>query len=214
MTTVRSLLRSSALAFTLFAVSCETTQDAGFNQGYGLRDAEVLVVPFAEPRNHRFYGESRKGAYLVDSLKAWAAGNWSAQFPGGEAVDDVLERVRDWPKERIEDADWMRLVRGLNIHYLVHGQILATELSNPNQIAIVSASIRATYSVVDLQKEKVVYQRRNRRVSFGDYGDLGSRETPHIDLGPMEGRGKKIEVLLVQKLAEEIGKDLYGYIRD
>jgi hypothetical protein len=215
MTIVRSLLRSSLFAWLLFGVSCESTQDANFNQGYGLRDAAVLIVPFAEPRNHRFYGESRKGVYLADSIKAWAARNWSAHFPGGEAIDKVLERIRDWPKQRIEDEDWLKLVRGLDdIQYLVHGQILETVLSNPNQIAIVSASIRASYSVVDLERQKVIYQLKNKRVSFGDYGDLGSRETPHIDLGPMEGRGKKIEVLLVQKLAEKIGKDFYGYVRD
>ena len=210
----RSVTLAGVVAAILFGVSCESLQDANFNEGIGLREATVLVVPFSEPRNHRFYGESRKGSYLVDSLTVWAAENWSAQFSSGETAADTLERIRDWPKERIEDDDWLQLARGLDAQYLLHGQILETELASPDQIGLVAASIRATYTVVDLDRQKVVYQRKNKRVTFGDYGDLGPREIPQIDLGPMEGRGKKIEVLLVQKLAEEIAKDLYGYYRD
>ncbi|HVR74884.1 MAG TPA: hypothetical protein VMT52_11150, partial [Planctomycetota bacterium] len=87
-----SLRLHPALPVLLLALSagCRSFEPAKFNRGEGVGEDAVLIVPFSEPRNDRWYGESERGDILAEAIKAWVRTNADPNFPEGEEVEQVL----------------------------------------------------------------------------------------------------------------------------
>lgn len=205
-----SLLRlHPALPVLLLVLSagCRTFEPAKFNRGAGVGEDAVLIVPFSEPRNDRWYGESERGDILAEAIKAWVRTNAEPNFPEGEDVEQVLRVVRDWQKREISSADWKKLVAQLGVKYVLSGEIVNLSLNKPGTIGILQPSVVASYRItnVSLGSPRKDFGRDDVTIEQGRGEDT---DVPAFDLGLDP---KVAERKLLAKLGEQIAKDLYGY---
>jgi hypothetical protein len=205
------LHQPSAPALFLLLVclpGCRTFQQAKFNHGEGLGTEPVLVVPFSEPKNHRWFGESDRGLLVAEAFKTWAGKHADADFPEGDQVDEALRAVRDWKKEKILLDDWKLITADIGVKFVVCGQIDEVALTQRNMIGLLEPSVKATYRVIDVQRNKVVFQRPSFTV---EYGTTKEREPQIVDFGSDSASAEK---RLITKLGQQIAKDLYGYYEE
>ena len=190
----------------LFVLSgCHSPQQAKFNQGKGVGSELTLVVPFSEPRNHQWFGESERGLIVAEAFTIWAEKNADPNFPAGESVEEAFRAIRDWKKEKILLDDWQKITAELGIKYILVGQIDDLTLTKPNVIGLLEPSVKASYRVIDVQRKKVVFQRSSFTV---EYATPNERESQVPDFGSDSGSAEK---RLLTKLGQQIGKDLFGY---
>jgi hypothetical protein len=204
------LILASAFC-TITVAGCSTLHPAHFNEGAGLGLGPALIVPFAEPKNHRHYNESPRGRSVAEALKSWAMQNWSAEFPDVSDVRSLIKEISD--RERIPASEWPELVKrhGVEVDYVVFGEILDFRLRNPRRIGIKSASLKASYRVVNCRTGKIAFYKKNRTIEYGNYANLQGPESVHVDLGTMESGQTSLERLLLARAGTDIGKELYGY---
>ena len=87
------------------SAGCKTLKPAILFDGEGLRNDTVLVVPFSELREQRWYGESPRGEFVAESIKLWVAKNWNGRVPDADVAEEITEKARDWPQDRISSDD-------------------------------------------------------------------------------------------------------------
>ena len=205
-----SLLRlHPALPVFLLVLSagCRTFEKAKFNRGEGVGEDAILIIPFSEPSNERWYGESERGDIVAEAIKAWVRTNAEPNFPEGDEVEQVLRVVRDWQKREISSSDWKRLAAQLGVKYVLSGEIRNLSLNKPGTIGILQPSVLASYRVtnISLVSPRKDFGRDDVRIEQGKGEDT---DVPSFDLG---SDPKLAEKKLLAKLGEQIGKDLYGY---
>ncbi len=138
----------------------------------------------------------------MKALEAWAFSNaLDPQLAQGEQVTQVVESIEEWEKPRIRSRDWQVLTRGLGVKYVVVGDILEFTLKDPKMIGIYSAHARARYHVVNAITGKVALPNRDATATYGA-GKEWIRDTFETE--------ENVEKRLLARLAEEIGKELYG----
>lgn len=192
-----------------FASCAGTYHRARFNPPDGLNGQETFVVPFRESRRSPslWYGDSRRGSWVVNSLRNWALEYADSYFVAGEAARQVLAAIREWPKERITAEDWRTLVAGLGIRYVVAGDIRSVQLRDEKMIGLYSPRVEAYYEVIDAERGKTIFD-ATPVVSFGQGDD------PQVSFTHQMDQDSRIERRLLTSLGEQIGKDLYGYVGD
>ena len=208
--TAKSLLPIlPSLLLPLFACGCPHFQRPAFNGETGLNGAAVLVVPFGEPGRNLWYGESPRGRLLALAIKNWARENAvDAHFVEGREMDQVLATVGGWTRERITAGDWRSIAGGLGVQYVIEGNLKSLSLRQPTVIGLYDAKATADYRVINVLSGKISYEAPARETRFG-----GGREM-HVADSPGSEGDALIERRLLERLAEEIGKDLYGYYED
>ena len=189
----------------LFCVSCETFHKAKFNQGLGVEEDLLLVVPFSEPGRSRWYGESPVGNEVVQSFKVWARETARPNFAEGDEVERILRLVFDWRKDKIRAKDWTKLTAGTGIKYVLYGEVEKLSLRNPTRYGVLEPTATASYRVVDAPRGKLVFEEVRTRVR---YGESDSTETFTMDF---EANAARAKTRLLAKLGRRIGKDLYGH---
>jgi len=186
----------------------DTFEYAKFNKGAGVGSDVVLVVPFSEPKQTRWYGESERGDFVVRAFKDWVRTNATPYLAEGRDAEGILRRVRDWNADRIDIEDWQKLTQAYGIRYVVAGEIEDLSLTNPNNIGIVDASLTVSYRVVDVEKGAIAWDREHHRVKLSHGREI---EAPTLQVG---ADMQLIESTLLRRLGEQIAKDLYGYYPD
>lgn len=197
--------RDPILPLFVLLFGCSTYQQAKFNHGDGVGSDAILVVPFSEPKNHRWYGESDRGLVVSEALKIWAGKNADPTFPEGDSVEEALQLVRDWKKDKILLDDWHKLTIQLGIKYIIVGQLDDVALTKPNVIGLLEPTVKASYKVIDVQRKKVVFQRPSFTV---EYGTTSEKEPQIVGFGSDSGAAEKH---LLTKLGQQVAKDLFGY---
>ncbi len=206
--TMPSLRRLAGLLL-LTAVSgtgCRTWNKARFNHGEGVNGDSVLVVPFAEPRQSLWYGESENGKIVAEAFKAWVRANADPNFAEGEAVDQVMRQVLNWQEKKVTSAQWKILTAGLGVKYVLYGEIERLSLTRPDKIGILEPSVEAVYRVVNVETEAGTLAFESP-ISV-DFSRGHETEFPLLDLG---SDTKSVTRKLLAKLGAQMGKDLYGY---
>jgi hypothetical protein len=165
----------------------------------------LLVIPFREPGEYFWYGESPRGRLVTESLIAWVMTNAETNFAEGRAVNEVLRVVQDWQREDIALEEWLRLTGSLEVKYILEGQIEELSLVKPQTIGILDPWVRASYRVIDVERGRTVWQRNGFVVTLGR-----GRETD-APIGSLGADKVDIERKLLAKLGADIGQDLYGY---
>lgn len=198
----------ACLLASLPAAGCSKFQKARFNRGLGVDGASVLVIPFSEPKNHRWYTESERGIKVAEALKWWVTDNADPNFPSGSSVADVLKAVRDWDRDAITIEDWQRLTMGLEAKYVLVGEIENLALTSPQRIGMLDPRVEATYRLINVQTGKLAIERPRFTVELEKSRQL---EIPSLELG---SDLPETERRLLLMLAKEIGQDLYGYYPD
>ena len=184
---------------------CSKFQKARFNRGIGVDGAAVLVIPFSEPKNHRWYTESERGIKVVEAFKWWVTDNADPNFPSGSAVADVLKAVRDWDRDTITIEDWQRLTMGLDVKYVLVGEIENLTLTSPQRIGLLDPTVEASYRLINVETGKLAIERPHFTVELEKSQD---HEIPSLELG---SDVVETESRLIVMLAKQIGQDLYGY---
>ncbi|MBI4605056.1 MAG: hypothetical protein HY721_24095 [Planctomycetes bacterium] len=189
--------------------ACRTFEKPKFNGDAGVAGEPVLVVPFSEPRRSLWYGESANGVAVAEAFKDWARRNADPDFPEGDAVEQVLTAVRDWPGKKITSEDWKKLTMGMGLRYVLYGEIEELSLTRPGRIGLLEPNVRARYTVVDVggERPRVAYPAPALQV---EYGTGHETEIPWLEVGADEAAARR---LVLTKLGAQIGKDLYGYYR-
>jgi len=202
--------RSSRLFFLalILGTGCDSFQTAKFKPPRGVGDNPILVVPFSEPKRQRWYGESERGLLVAEAFKTWVMTNSSPNFPEGPGVEKVLDTIREWKKERIDVQDWKIITASLGVKYVVFGEIEDLSLKRPESVGFLDAWVTASYRVVDVQEEKTVWWRKSFKV------DLARRRDVDIPILEVEADKAQMERRLLARLAEQVGRDLYGYTPD
>jgi|RhiMethySRZTD1v2_1073278.scaffolds.fasta_scaffold24317_3 hypothetical protein len=205
------MLRKSSIAvisLVALAPGCKTWIPAIFNHGEGVNGDKVLIVPFSEPKQGLWYGESPNGRTVAESIKVWIRSNADPNFPEGPEVKRVLEHVMNTTEQHISADHWKKLTAGLGIKYVVYGEIEDMSLSRPDRIGTLDPTVQASYRVVDVEIARIVHEIEEFTVDFARGYD---HDLPIIDLGAdtTQARAK-----LLSKLGAQIGKDLYGYYRE
>jgi hypothetical protein len=201
--------RLTLFLLAILGTGCSELVPARFNNGEGLYEKNVLIVPFRERRRSRWYGESPQGTRVAEAIKNWARENWSADFPEGDETARVLLAVRDWTSsDEIPPREWKKLTASLGVEYVIAGDIRSIELRSPRTVGMLDASCTASYRVIDTSTGRVAFDEPERKVALGDPHEI---RVPTMELG---GDDAAFENKLLIKLGEEIGKDLYGYYRD
>ncbi len=200
---------SAAFVLVSLAAGCSSPTPALFNRGDGLREKTVLIVPFSELTQNRWYGESGRGVFLAGALRGWVAREWEAGFADSQDEDMIIDRVRDWPRETISSAEWRSLVRKTNVEYVVVGDLKSVRLKSTHRINLLDAEATVRYRVIDAVRGKEVFVQRNKSVTLG--GRTDEIDIPILEMGSDE---KKVEMRLLATTAKQIGKELYGYHRD
>ena len=192
----------------LAASGCHSPEPAKFNQGLGASEDPTLIVPFSERVKNRLYGESAHGTFVAEALKNWARVEWRVDFDESEAVRRVLDSVRDRETdEELTMPEWQRLTQGLGVRYVVSGDIKKFQLRDPSQIGLIAPSAAVSFRVVDVMNGRTVYATRDKEVRWSADPE---KEVPMAFVGQdLQG----VERRLLQRIAEEVGKDLYGYTK-
>lgn len=204
-------IRHIAFALTLPVLLCGCFSHwhaAPFNEGSGLDGETVLLVPFREVAANAdlWYGESRRGRAIVESLQIWADGQGvDARFVTGERVMEAQKTIRDWTKPRLGDSDWGRLGKSVGARFVVEGIIEEFALRSPRSVGFFDAKAVISYRVLDTEKSKVVHQRKRWRVGR----ERGSEGQFKVDFEFDNPR--KIELRLLALIGERLGEELYGY---
>jgi hypothetical protein len=199
----RLLALAASLAVSL--QGCSNFQRARFNRGAGVDGEAVLVIPFSEPRNHRWYTESERGVAVAEAFKWWVTDNADPNFPSGSAVADVLQRVRDWDRDTITVEDWKQLALGLDVKYVLVGEIEKLALTSTQRIGMLDPRAEASYRLVNVETGKLAIERPHFTVELEK---SPKHEIPSLELGS-DLQAAEHRLLLL--LAQEIGQDLYGY---
>lgn len=189
------------------AAGCGGFQTAVFNKGAGVGADSVLMIPFSEPRNHRWYGESEKGDLIDLAFKSWVRKNATPNFPEGEEVEKVLSVVRDWKKDRITSADLKRITATLGVKYVLLGEIDKFSLTDPIKVGVLDPAITFNYRVVDVEgpQARIVWERNDFTLNLATPRET---EAPLLALG---ADTEALETKLLVKAGQQLGKDLYGY---
>jgi len=196
------------LFLILMASGCHDFVRAKFNRGEGVGEEGILVVPFSEPSLEKWYGESENGQIAAIAFKTWARENADASFPEGEEVGQVLRQVADWPKKEISANQWRQLTAALGVKYVLYGQIESLTLERPNRIGLLEPRVEASYRVVNVHTARLEYEDLKCVVEGSGSSDF---DPPQVFLGG-EGDGReRARKIVLAKLGERIGKDLYGY---
>ncbi len=202
------LLTAALLCVPLLAGGCKTYHPALFNRGAGLSESRVLVVPFSELRHSMWYNESPRGALIVSTLKRWVNANWAASFPDSYDEKKIIDKVTDWPGERISSEDWKNLVADAAIDYVVVGDLSDLRMRNPREVNLLSPSATVRYRVIDTRRGREIFK-NDTKATVGGFRD--ELQIPTLDLG---GDTAARERLLLISLGQKIGKELYGYYSD
>jgi hypothetical protein len=205
MTHRRAVLVAS-LAASLSVIGCTKFQKARFNRGLGVDGDSVLVIPFSEPKNHRWYTESERGVKLAEAFKWWVTDNASPNFPTGSAASDALKAVRDWERDTISVEDWRRLTLGLDVKYVLVGTIENLAITSPRRIGMLDPSVEATYQLINVETGKLAVERPRFTLELEQ--SKSHHDIPSLELGSDPQDAERRLLLL---LAAEIGQDLYGY---
>ncbi len=200
-------LRFLGLTVLICLPGCKSFEPALFNHGDGLRSQTVLVVPFAEIHQDRWYLESIRGAQLARNLQKWAARNGDADFMDTGDARPILNAIRDWTESAITRRDWQKLLAGAEVDYVVVGDILEWRPRSDRTIGLLDASIRAHYRVLDgaTGREKYFGITNLQLGGLDDDADI-----PMLEMGSHQ---QKVEERLLVGLARKIGQELYGYYR-
>ena len=192
------------------AAGCSHFQTACFNQGAGVGSDPVLAIPFSEPRNQRWYGESEKGDLVEQAFKSWVRRNATPNFPEGIEVEKALMLVRDWKKERITSADLKGIASGLGVKYVVLGEIEKLSLTSPGKVGVLDPAITFSYRVVDVEgpQARIVWERNSFTLALATPRET---EIPFLEIG---ADTEAIENKLLVKTGQQLAKDLYGYHPD
>lgn len=192
--------------FVLSAIGCETFVPATFNQGDGLQDATVLIVPFSELREDLWYTESRRGDALARYLDRWIRENASHDL----VVDDtVIEKIRDWPSDRISRMNWRSLLADSEADYVVVGDLKNIRLQSQKMIGLLDASGTVRFRVIEAKTGKTIYSKQDLSMS------IGNREE-EIDIPIMAMGSDQVAVSkrVLALLGKAVGRELYGYYKD
>ena len=79
-------------------------------------------------------------------------------------------------------------------------------LTRPDTIGILDASLRTSYRLIDVEAGKTVWWRNDSVVRLKKKGEL---DVPLLEMGTDK---QQVERELLARLAEQIGRDLYGYV--
>ena len=212
---VTNRLRCRAALFTLGLIAltalggCTVTfKRAVFNQGDGVRDASVLIVPFSELPQNRWYGESKRGNFVASALKSWVGKNHEQDFPDSEVQESLIDKVYNWPEERISSKQWKALVAKSGIDYVVVGDLKKVQTNSEMRIGILDALAEARYRVIDARAGREIFTRTVTVILGNDQGDI---DVPILDMG---SERKLVEKRLLTQLGAKLGKELYGYYTD
>jgi len=200
----------SSLALVV-ATSCSTYHAPRFNQGVGANGVVTLIVPFRESLNERWYGESETGKELALMVRDWANENAAdpnvVDFASADAAQ-VIERLRDdWHKDSISADEWRTLVASLGVTYVVEGDLGRLRLQDPRTIGVYDASLEAEFRVINVLRGTVAY--RGRRA--GTYAGGHEGHDRILMRAPSGESDRRVRHVVIENLAEQIGKDLYGY---
>lgn len=203
-------LAVAALAVVTLTVApgCSHFVEPKFNRPDGVASEPVFMVPFREPGERLWYGESQGGSYVAEAFRTWAMMNASPHYAEGEPVRQLLRIVQDWTGQEIEVDTWVELAGPTGIRYLIVGQIEKITLSRPESVGIVDAWIQASYTVIDVELRRTVWERRSFSIPLGKGRDT---DMPLLTMGVDEAQIRK---RLLTRLGQEIGQDLYGYEED
>ena len=104
--------------------------------------------------------------------------------------------------------DWQKLTRGLDVKYVLVGEIESFTLTNPQRIGLLDPTIVASYRLFNVETGKLAMERPNFTVELEK---SQAHEIPTLELGTDVA---ETERRLLAMLATEIGQDLYGYYRE
>lgn len=175
-------------------------------------EGKLIAIPFrdlTEDKNRRWYGESKRGVQLIRFFREWSENEHVANFviPGDE--QRVIRSVTEWLDNRIRPRDWRRITAGIEVDFLLIGEIIEFRLKQPNDVNVYRGSARMNYRIISAVTGKTVYSTPvSREVRFPIEQEL------EIPLTNMDQKSVKlIEIGLVKGLGGKLGKDLYGYYK-
>jgi hypothetical protein len=200
-------LRWTVCSCVGIAAGCSSFQTACFNKGEGVGADAVLMVPFSDPGNTRWYGESENGDMVAEVFKSWVRKNATPNFPEGIEVEKALMVIRDWKKERITSADLKGIASGLGAKYVVLGEIEKLSLTSPGKVGVLDPVITFSYRVVDVEgaQARIVWERKDFTLALATPRET---EIPFLEIG---ADTEAIETKLLVKAGQQVAKDLYGY---
>ena len=191
---------------SLSAVGCKTYVPAAFKQGHGLQDYPVLLIPFSELRSDLWYTESRRGDGLVRYLDRWIRENASHDL----VVDEtIIEKVRNWPTDRISRKNWRTLLADSDAEYVVVGDLKEVRLQSQKMIGLLDASGTARFRVIEAKTGKTIYLKDELTMTRG--GRTEEIDVPIMSMGSDRAGGTRRVLAL---LAKGIGRELYGYYKE
>ena len=130
-------------------------------------------------------------------------------FGDGQSLEErIIDKVTDWVGERISSRDWQELVAGTRIDYVVVGDVTTVRMKNPREVNLLNPSATARYRVINTRTGTETFKRETI-ANLGESDD--ELQVPAFDLGRDT---RRIEHLLLVKLGQKIGKELYGYYSD
>jgi hypothetical protein len=179
---------------------CRTFEKPKFD----VADRRILLVPFRDlalPHGHG-YGESPRGRRVIENFRHWTEKNFEPRFADGEAV---VRALREWTKEKITSKDWQRLLMGIDADMVLLGDIVDLKLKDPRAIGFYKGSIVARYSLIDARTGRVAYPPTEVKQEWPPPKDL---DVPFLELST---KPEEIETGLLRVVAEQVGKDLFGY---
>ncbi|MEM7234759.1 MAG: hypothetical protein AAF517_21445 [Planctomycetota bacterium] len=199
-------LRIALIASSLAVISgCTSFQKAPYNKGVGSQKSLTFIVPFQESKKHLWYGESRRGIDLANRVKHWARENGdNVVILEGSQLTDAMRWVTEVTQEEISPSDWQTNMRGFGVKYVVVGDLGKTRLRSRNVHGVYDAQVAANFRVINAESGHIAYDGR----LVGKYDEkLGWQ----VMAAPSGEKDREVAARVMQDLATEIGKVLYGY---
>jgi hypothetical protein len=195
------------VASTLLASGCESFEKPAFNGEEGANGAPLIVIPFRSLEKQLWFGEFKRGERVANLMKDWARANASdPNILEGSDVQAIVSTARDWKSDEIRAEDWKTLCQSSGAQYLIEGAVGEIELRRPEVVGFYDASIRARIRVINLRTARLAYEGE----AEARYGTQDLDRGILIDV-PSSENDPKVEQLLLELLAENVGKLLFGY---